>query len=202
MKKQFLEVAALYHSYQKLGGFFGARLKAFRDYVDFSKVNRVFDIGCGPGHIAQHIPSHIEYIGFDTEPMYIDYATRHFGKRGKFLTRLFDQSAARDFGRPDLILMNGVLHHMDDASVNAVVADAAASLTEGGVFFTLDGCYAPKQNRISHYLMANDRGEYVRPAPEYQQLVAKGFADTKLFVRNDLSWVPYDFAIVHASKPR
>jgi SAM-dependent methyltransferase len=198
--KHFLDVAALYHAYQKLGGFFGARLKALDAYVDFSKVCRVFDIGCGPGHIAQHIPSHIEYIGFDTEPMYIDYANRRFGNRGRFFTRIFDQAVARDFGRPDLILMNGVLHHMDDAAVNAVVTDAAASLMEGGVFFTLDGCYTPKQNPISHYLMAHDRGEYVRPAAEYQALVARVFEDTRLFVRDDLSWVPYDFAIVHASK--
>jgi SAM-dependent methyltransferase len=199
--KHFLEIAELYQAYQKMGGFFGARLKAFNDYLDFSKVRRVFDIGCGPGHISQYIPPHIEYIGFDTEPMYIDFANRRFGKRGKFVTRLFDKSAVEDYGRPDMILMNGVLHHMDDASVLAVAASAAESLTENGVFFTLDGCFAPGQNPISHYLLAHDRGEHVRDAPAYRDLVASAFSETKLFVRDDLSWVPYTFAILHATKP-
>lgn len=98
--KNYLEVSEIYHSYQYLGGFFGARLRAFRSYLDFKSVSRIFDVGCGPGHIAKYIPRHIEYIGFDVERRYIDFANRNFGVRGKFYSRIFDDSAADEFGRP------------------------------------------------------------------------------------------------------
>src|SRR5579863_9629275 len=51
-----LSLQQLYHAYQSLGGFFQARLKAFGDYLDLSTINKVFDICCGPGHIAANIP--------------------------------------------------------------------------------------------------------------------------------------------------
>ena len=31
------------------------------DYIRPFEGMRIFDIGCGPGHIAQHIPGNIEY---------------------------------------------------------------------------------------------------------------------------------------------
>lgn len=196
--RHLLERAELYQTSQKLGGFFGARLKAFRDYVDFTHVRRVFDIGCGPGHIALHIPSNIEYVGFDTNRAYIAYANRQFGKRGRFVARTFDRFAGDEFGSPDLILMNGVLHHMDDETARGVVASAASVLPGHGVFFSLDGCFEPNQNPVSRFLLTHDRGEFVRSAVAYRDLVATAFPAPDVFVRDDLSWVPYTFAIVLA----
>jgi SAM-dependent methyltransferase len=194
-----LEVASLYNAFQKAGGFLSGRLKAFDQYVDLRPVKRVFDIGCGPGHTVKYLPAGIDYVGFDTDERYIRYAKSRFGDKGRFLKRHFDASAAKEFGQPDLILMNGVLHHMDDTSVRAVVASAAAVLPGHGVFFCIEPCFEKGQNPISHFLLRHDRGQYVRTEPQYRELVATGFANTNVFVRHDLSWVPYTFAIVHAS---
>ena len=198
--RQILTHPEVYQTYQRAGGFFGARLKAFRDYVDFSRVRRVFDIGCGPGHIVQYIPDGIDYVGFDTATRYIDYANTRWRGRGRFVSRPFDRTAADEFGKPDLILMNGVLHHMDDATAAAVLADAAAALGDDGVYFALDGCYRDGQSPISRYLLDKDRGEHVRQAAEYQALVAGAFRKADVFVRDDLSWVPYTFAITKGSQ--
>ena len=198
--KHLLALPAMYHFYQNAGGFFGARVKAFRDYLDFTAVRRVFDIGCGPGHIASYIPAHVEYTGFDTDPSYIEYANQHFGRRGRFLLKTFDSSVTRDYGTPDLILLNGVLHHMNDHDVRTVAASAATVLPEGGVFFTLDGCFSANQNPISRFLIKHDRGQHVRAAADYRTLIASSFAAPEVFVRNDLSRVPYTFAIVRAVK--
>ena len=193
--RQVLSKPELYQLYQVAGGFFGARLKAFHDYVDFSNVRRVFDIGCGPGHIVQYMPDTVEYVGFDTEAGYIDFANRRFGKRGRFFAQPFDRSSAATFGVPDLILMNGVLHHMDDDTASTVLGDAASMLTEGGALFTLDGCYRTGQNPVSRYLLDKDRGEHVRTADGYQALLSKAFPQVEVAVRDDLSWMPYTFAI-------
>lgn len=198
--KHILEYSDSYHAFQTMGGFFGARLKAFRDYIDFDGVQRIFDIGCGPGHIINYIPKGIDYIGFDIDRRYIESANRRFGDQGRFVARIFDRSAADDYGQPDLILMNGVLHHLDDISSLAIVESAAAILPEHGAFFALDGCYRVGQSLISYYLLKSDRGKFVRTAAEYYDLVATAFPYTEIFVRDDLSWVPYIFAITRARK--
>jgi SAM-dependent methyltransferase len=197
--KKYLAIPQAYQAYQRLGGFFGARLKAFDDYVDFGPIKKVFDIGCGPGHIVKYVPPHVEYIGFDVEDRYIDFANRKFGSKGKFVSRIFDRSAVEDFGKPDLILMNGVLHHMDDETAIKVIDAAADALTETGVFFALDGCFQDGQNPISKHLLANDRGQYVRNAEGYEKLVKSRFPHTAIAVRSDISWVPYTFAITRGS---
>lgn len=96
--------------------------------------------------------------------------------------------------------MNGVLHHMDDVCARTTVENVAAVLPEHGVFFALDGCYKDNQNPISHYLLKNDRGKFVRTASQYQTIVNTAFPLTEVFVRDDLSWVPYTFAITRAQK--
>lgn len=198
--KNILKAAELYHIYQVAGGFFGARVKAFNDYLDFEKVHRIFDIGCGPGHIVRHIPKHIDYIGFDTAEEYIGYANKKFKGNRKFLCENFDKSTVDKYGQPDLILMNGVLHHMDDLTACAVLSDAAQVLPDHGTFFSLDGCFTENQNFISHYLLKHDRGEFVRTPDEYKKLVKSAFSTANIAIRSDLSWIPYTFAIVTASK--
>lgn len=198
--KHLLEFADIYHASQTVGGFFGARLKAFHDYLDFDGVRRIFDIGCGPGHIIQYIPKGIDYIGFDIDRRYIESANRRFGRLGRFVVRPFDRLAANDYGQPDLILMNGVLHHMDNNCVRTTLENAAAILPENGVFFALDGCYKAGQNPISYYLLKKDRGKFVRTSTEYLKIVNAVFPITEVFVRDDLSWIPYTFAITRARK--
>lgn len=200
--KHSLERPELYHAFQIAGGFFGARVRAFKSYVDFANVRRLFDIGCGPGHIVQYIPAGIEYIGFDTDARYVDFANRRFGAKGRFVLQPFDASSVQEFGRPDLILMNGVLHHMDDATAGAVLKEVASALPDTGAFFALDGCYSEGQNPISRYLIDNDRGKFVRAPEEYQRLCAASFATAEVAVREDLSWVPYTWAITRGRKPR
>lgn len=198
--KRFLHAALLYNAFQRFGGFFGARLRAFRDYLDLTSARRVFDIGCGPGHIVEYMPPSVEYVGFDTDTAYISFARRRFGHLGKFVDRPFDRSAVLIYGAPDLILMNGVLHHMDENDAIACLADAAAALTNDGVFFSLDGCFEAGQSALARYLLEHDRGKFVRTADHYERLVRHSFSDVDVHVRHDLSWVPYTFAIVCASR--
>ncbi len=200
--KSALAVPALYQLYQEAGGFFGARIKAIEALLPIRLGMRVIDIGCGPGHIVQHLPRGIDYVGFDIDAPSIAYARRRFGHLGRFCDTLFDAQAARACGPADVVMMNGVLHHLDDATAGETLATIAAALAPGGVLFTLDGVYRPGQNAFGKWLLDHDRGEYVRDSAGYRGLLDARFADVAMHLREDLSRLPYSFAIGIARDPR
>ena len=193
--KDILKHPEIYQLYQELGGFFGARIKAIRDYLPLRAGERVIDIGCGPGHIVRHLPNGIDYTGFDVDGPSIAYARKRFGTLGRFEQRQFDADAVAEFGPADVVMMNGVMHHIGDADLAATLANIRAALKPGGRLFTLDGAYQPGQSRLARWLLDNDRGVHVRDAAGYRRLLEAEFGPVALHVRSDYSRMPYTFAI-------
>jgi SAM-dependent methyltransferase len=193
--KAMLSSPALYQAYQNAGGFFGARVKAIAEYLTIRPRMRVIDVGCGPGYILRHLPRGIDYIGFDIDQAYIDHANRSFGDRGKFYCRYFDAAAAVEFAGADVVMMNGVLHHIADQELTATLTHVRDVLKEGGVLFTLDGCYLEGQSRFAKWLLDNDRGEFVRDQNGYDLVLRSVFDDVDLVIRQDYARVPYTFII-------
>jgi len=198
--KALLGHPALYQAYQNAGGFFGARVKAISDYLALRPGMRVIDIGCGPGYILRHLPEGVDYAGFDIDESYIDHARRAFGHLGQFHCRYFDAAAAREFRGADVVMMNGVLHHIDDGELQATLSNVRDALTPDGVLFTLDGCYRNGQSRIARWLLDHDRGEFVRDEYGYDRVLRGAFAKVNLAIREDYSRVPYTFIIGMARK--
>lgn len=198
--KRVLRHPGIYQLYQEFGGFFGARVKAIRAYLEIAPGARIIDIGCGPGYIVEHLPAGIDYVGLDIDQPSIDQAKALFGDRGRFLTRFFDAGAVDDLGPADIVMMNGVMHHIGDADLAATLGHVKAALKPGGVLFTLDGAYRPGQSRIDKWLLDNDRGVHVRDAEGYRALLAGTFGAVDMHVRDDLSRLPYTFAIGVARK--
>jgi SAM-dependent methyltransferase len=198
--KQLLKHPAIYQLYQELGGFFAARVQAIRDYLELRPGARIIDIGCGPGHIVRHLPAGIDYVGLDIDQPSIDYANRRFGNRGRFQMRFFDAAAADELGPADVVMMNGVMHHIGDQDLAATLACVKGALKPGGTLFTLDGCYVPGQSRIDKWLLDNDRGVHVRDAAGYRTLLERSFGEVDLHIRDDYSRLPYTFAIGVARK--
>jgi len=193
--KAILSSPTLYQAYQNAGGFFGARVKAIAEYLTIRPGMRVIDIGCGPGYILGHLPEGIDYMGFDIDEAYIDHARRSFGNRGKFYCRYFDAAAAVEFAGADIVMMNGVLHHIADDELSGTLANVRDVLKSNGILFTLDGCYHEGQSRIAKWLLDNDRGEFVRNRDGYDHLLSGAFEKVDLAIRDDYSWVPYTFII-------
>ena len=198
--KNLLAYPAIYQLYQEAGGFFGARVTAIRDYLTIPEGARIIDIGCGPGHIVKYLPKGVRYTGLDIDQPSIAYARKHFGDRGEFDTRFFDAQAAAEMGPADLVMMNGVMHHIGDDDLTETLRHVHAALKPGGVLFTLDGCYVPGQSGIAKWLLDNDRGEHVRKPDEYTALLSGVFDDVTMHVRDDCSRLPYTFAIGVARK--
>jgi SAM-dependent methyltransferase len=193
--KAILSSPALYQAYQNAGGFFGARIKAISEYLTIRPGMRIVDIGCGPGYILRHLPQGIDYVGFDIDEAYIDHARRSFGDRGKFYCRYFDAAAADEFADTDIVMMNGVLHHIADEELKGTLANIRDALKSGGVLFTLDGCYREAQSRLAKWLLDNDRGKFVRDQNGYDLVLRSIFENVNLVIRDDYARVPYTFVI-------
>jgi SAM-dependent methyltransferase len=193
--KAILSSPALYQAYQNAGGFFGARIKAISEYLTIRPGMRIIDIGCGPGYILRHLPQGIDYIGFDIDEAYVDHARRSFGDRGKFCCRYFDAAAANEFAGTDIVMMNGVLHHIADEELKGTLANIRDVLKSGGVLFTLDGCYREGQSRLAKWLLDNDRGKFVRDQNGYDLVLRSVFENVDMVIRDDYARVPYTFVI-------
>lgn len=195
MIKAILNFPIIYQAYQEAGGFFGARVKAIADYLTIRPGQRIIDIGCGPGYILRHLPEGIDYIGFDIDDAYIAHAKKAFGDRGTFLCRYFDADAASQFAGADIVMMNGVLHHIADEELKGTLINVRNVLRDDGLLFTLDGCYREGQSRFAKWMLDSDRGHFVRDQKGYERVLSSVFEKVDLAIRDDYSRVPYTFVI-------
>src|SRR4051794_8154982 len=112
----------------------------------------VVDVGCGPAYYFDRFPDHITYHGYDTDAGYIAYAREKYGDCGTFHLGIFDAEAARDIPAPDVILMLGLLHHLDDETAVALLELCASVLAPGGRVVSADPTFAPGQGRVSRWM--------------------------------------------------
>jgi SAM-dependent methyltransferase len=198
--KALLQTPAIYQTFQVAVGAFSARVRAIHKYLDPRPGQRLIDIGCGPGHILGELPNGVIYNGFDVDKTYIDFANQHFGNRGKFHCRLFDEEAAAEFAPADVVMMNGVLHHMDDDLAKSAISAIEKALGPGGVFFALDGVYASGQSAIAKWFLDNDRGRFIRTEAAYRAILSPGFAECEFHLHHDLLRIPYSLIVSKCRK--
>jgi len=69
----------------------------------------------------------------------------------------------------------GFLHHLSDNRVAGLISNLIAWLKPGGFLYgPIESHVSPKpQNAIAHYLIRNDRGEFVRTPEALQELFCR-----------------------------
>jgi SAM-dependent methyltransferase len=194
--REMLKHPLVYQAFQMAGGFFGARIKAIQKYLPLREGDNIIDIGCGPGFIVNYLQKGISYLGFDIDEKYIAYANANFGDKGRFICGYFNEDTAFKYGPADVVLMNGVLHHLTDKEVDQTLRGIKQALMPGGRLFTLDGCFAEGQSALACLLLKYDRGQYVRTQEGYQSLMIKHFDTVDVHLEHSLSWIPYTWIIM------
>ena len=194
----FLSVPSVYLLFQGLLGAKKARRRSIEEYVHYSPGQRILDIGCGPGYVSEYFKG-ADYVGFDTDKAYIDYATSKYGYWGSFFCQEFDDAAVDQLGSFDRVIMNGLLHHLEDDTVVEFLQRVKRVLKTRGKLVTLDGCYAEGQSFIARKLLFHDRGKHVREEKDYRALGSKVFNSVVTHIRNDLMFIPYTFIIMQIS---
>jgi SAM-dependent methyltransferase len=160
-----------------------------KEHIRPESTDRILDIGCGPGTLAPFLPT-TDYVGFDASPEYIKLAQKRYpGLR--FVCERVSQYTLAEHGYFDIVLAFGILHHLDDAEAIQLFRIACDALKPGGRLVTNDGVWTNDQSGIAKYLLARDRGQFVRTAEQYVTLASQVFSTVKHTIRHDLLWIPY-----------
>jgi ubiquinone/menaquinone biosynthesis C-methylase UbiE len=128
---------------------------------------RTLDLGCGPGEFANEFAGD-DYVGADLNSRYIAHAQRT--RPGTFVV-----ADARKVDLPDRrfdqVLIFGLLHHLPDDDVRAVLAEARRLLVPGGRILAVEDIPAiSRLNLIGHLIHNVENGEHIRPPAEYRRL--------------------------------
>ncbi len=197
--RQLLSRGWIYAAVQSLAGANRARTWLAEHVWRCGPETRVVDIGCGTGEVLDFLPRTVHYVGIDLSAAYIARAQAHYGNRATFLvgtaTQLLDQPhpQLRD---TDLVLCNGLLHHLDDAEVNEVFALAKQLLRAGGRLVCLEPTWLVHQLWSSRWLMAQDRGKNIRTEAEWKALASGSFRRVESSILTGLYRIPYTHIVL------
>lgn len=197
--KTILSFPQIYGLWQRLIGDNKLRKIYCREYLNVKDADRVLDIGCGSANMLEYLPENIDYVGFDDSLSYIKAAEKRFSKDNySFICQSIN--FAQDFEEKfDVIMANGVLHHLSDIEAENLIYFVSRNLKKGGRFLTLDGCYVPNQSAFKKWILKNDRGRFVRTKDKYFALFSNHFNDINVSVRDDLYNIPYTIIIFECS---
>ena len=131
---------------------------------------RTLDLGCGPGAFADLFAGD-DYVGIDMNARYIDHARKT--RQGAFIV-----GDARNVELPDArfdqILIFGLLHHLPDDDVRAVLAECRRLLGKDGRILVIEDIPAiSRLNLIGHLIHQVENGEHIRAVAEYQRLYSE-----------------------------
>jgi len=160
----------------------------------------ILDVGCGPAYYFERL-GEVRYVGFDTEPRYIAWATKKWGDRADFRCEVFTDAHLGDLPPVNKVLLLGLLHHLSDEDSRVLLDLAARALAPGGTVISVDTCFEPTQGRISRWMSDNDRGEFVRTPEEFVALAGGSFSDVHGEVWSKTTRMPSSFWMMRMATP-
>ncbi len=156
----------------------------------------VLDLGCGTGKLSDYFLPEM-YTGIDPSRSYISVARLKFPEK-KFV--IGDHNYLENFENEsvDLVLMWGVMHHIDDLNLRACVMQISRILKCGGVLLSLEPSILlePKTSIVERFMMRLDYGAFIRKIEFYEKLVELGFQDFKVQSFRRLIRLPYHHALM------
>jgi ubiquinone/menaquinone biosynthesis C-methylase UbiE len=102
--------------------------------------HRALDVGCGTGNLLRRIGARhpgVELAGLDPDPKALARAERKTG-RGVRLVRGFAQELPYPDGSFDRVFSSLMLHHLDSAAKDALLAEVRRVLRPGGLLVLAD----------------------------------------------------------------
>ena len=163
---------------------------------------KVVDIGCGTGDVLEQLPATVRYVGIDISAAYIELARQRFGEQATFLVGTagaFLERGTSVLDGTDLVVCNGLLHHLGDDEVLEVLQLAATILRPNGRFVALEPTYLQHQPTVSRWIMDQDRGRNIRTDAEWSELARRVFPDSSARILTGLLRLPYTHVVLEST---
>jgi ubiquinone/menaquinone biosynthesis C-methylase UbiE len=201
-REELLGRAPIYRLFLKLIGGDQARQWIAENFWSSNGIEKVVDIGCGLGDARRYLPENISYCGLDISENYIRAARKRFSNRDTFI--LADASSARTYDderlmMADLVLCNGLLHHLSDDDAITILESIKKILRPRGRLVCIEATYLVRQGKLSKWVVSLDRGEYVRSESEWKELVRKVFPSHRTHIVTGLIRIPYTHIIIECA---
>ena len=201
--KRLLANSRIYESFQNelLGGK-RARKWLADHFWKLKGRESVIDIGCGPGIVLDYLPRDINYCGIDISETYIRMARAKFSSRGTFFLGTARDLLAHDPSRlasADLVLCNGLLHHLSDGEALEVLSLSRRLLKPSGRLFCIEAVFLANQTHLSRWFVARDRGRHVRSEHEWKLLIEQVFESYSTSILTGLLRIPYTHIVIECS---
>jgi SAM-dependent methyltransferase len=129
----------------------------------------ILDIGCGTGDALRYLDDFESYVGYDTDPVAIEFAQKTYGARPgvRFACGMITAREIAEIA-PTAGILAGVLHHLSDDEARTLLEALRASPRLRRVV-TQDIVYVPHMT-FNNVFARLDRGRYCRPEGGYQAL--------------------------------
>jgi len=193
--RPILDQSYFYELYHRLIGANYRSRVLVSEYIRPNPSDYILDIGCGPGNMLPFLPP-CHYLGVDVNPSYIKTAQQRYGNRGQFVCERVSHHNVSELGAFDIVLALGLTHHLDDDEARNLFRLGHSALKPGGRLITNDGCYTKNQSRVERYLLARDRGRFVRTERAYLELAHSWFQEVIPHLRTDVLRIPYTHLIM------
>lgn len=203
--KRLLGFSWVYASFQSLVGAARGAKWVSDHFWRAQPGQKVVDIGCGPGNTVHLLPNGVRYVGFDVSTQYIDHACKTFASDPN---KTFIVGVPEDFvvqlpaqmQNADLVIMNGLLHHLNDEEALTALKLAHKSLSPNGRLVCLEACFLASQAPMARWVLKQDRGQNVRTESEWKALVAQVFGKFETHILTGLLRIPYTQIIIEATR--
>lgn len=162
---------------------FGLPYNKLKKMLSFGNNERVLDIGCGPAQILKHIKKPALYVGVDENMNHINNLRKKFTKTENhfaFCGRVQDVISENKFNKFTKIFMLGLMHHLDDRTLENLVIFCKENLEEEGELITFDPVLT-KYNIVSNVLCYLDQGRFVRNESDYRKFLKNSFNHVQSF---------------------
>ena len=155
---------------QKLFNDYDKVKEEFKDYL-FNENIKVLDIGCSTGTAASYLFDFTKgnYTGIDISDKYIQLARKNYSK-DSFVKMDATQMDFEDESF-DIVLFNGVLHHMSDELIRNCLKEVQRVLKNNGKVLVGEPVFT-KSMPISTFFLNHDRGKFIRESDGYKDLIS------------------------------
>lgn len=140
---------------------------------------RLLDVGCGLGQLALLAARRgYRYLGLDPDPAMLEYARAHSRGQGAAFALADARGAEAVLEADDLVVLNGVAHHLDDDDLAALTAAARRAR---GLILLDHWRRAGQIPRWTRFLQDHDRGRHVRDDAAFAALPGFRLVSSEVF---------------------